>query len=217
MALQSPSSKTDAPAEAKKEREPIITPEADHAIFGVMKKYGLVAFALVVMLPVLFGILYSRYPHSKIMGVSGPISWIAAMVWLIPWYIGQSKVSDMRIAYGRQYAGERRWREVVAALNPFSEWGQRTFDRTGEAHYLLSLGLDKLGRKEKAESMRQFVRKHRAGTQWAVKCGAPASSETSSATPGRRKAALAPTETDTEAGAPRAKTTTVQRGRRRRF
>jgi hypothetical protein len=147
----------------------VINAEADKAIFAVLKRYGFAAFCLAVLSMVGCGILYWKFPHNRMFGQYGLIFDVSACLWLIPFFAGQNKQSALRVDFGRRYLAEGRFKEAAAALGSFAEFGQRSFDRTGEAHFLLAQALDKVGKKEKAEQARQFVIKHRAGTPWAEK------------------------------------------------
>jgi hypothetical protein len=166
----------------------IINAEADRAIFSVLKLYGFIAFTLAVLSMVGCGILFAKYPHSKLFNQYDPVFDISACLWLIPFFIGQTKQAALRLDFGRHYIAESRWKEAAAALGSFAEFGQKSYDRTGEAHFLLAQALDKLGRKDRADAARKFVVKHRAGTPWAEKlAGAARSSVAPSAAQLRRK------------------------------
>jgi hypothetical protein len=168
---------------------PIITEEADRAIFAILKKYGFLSFALAVLCFTFDIIFASRYPHSKLFKQYGVFYDASVCLWLVPFFIGQNKQSALRLKYGREYIDQGRWKEAAAALGSFAEFGQKSFDRTGEAHYLLAMAQDKLGRKEKAEKSRQFVIKHRSGMEWAAKlASASQASAPTSAASVRRKA-----------------------------
>jgi len=127
------------------------------------------AFTLAVLSMAFDIILSSRYPHDKLFRQGGLIYDISVVAWLIPFYVGQTKQSALRLDFGRKYLAEARWKEAAAALGSFAEFGQKSFDRTGEAHYLLAQALDRTGKKERAEKARQFVTKYRSGTPWAEK------------------------------------------------
>ena len=159
----------------KKAPPPIITEEADRAIFRVQLRYAMIAFALAIFGVVSFAIIGAKYPHSPLLRhamESRPILLVVASIWLIPFLIGQIKQSALRLQYARQYAEQQRWGVVIAALRSFTEWGQKSFDRDGEAHYLLAQAYDRTNRKELARKMREFIRKHRSGSEWARRIGA---------------------------------------------
>jgi hypothetical protein len=195
--------------------KPIINPEADRAIFKVMVKWGMLTFCLAVLLPIGYITLQGTHPHNRLFGIHSPLQFVFAGIWIIIYQFGASKVANLRLDYGRTYFNEKRWKESVAALDQFAEWGQRSFDRTGEAHYMLSVGLDRLGRREKAEKMRKFVRDKRSGTEWAIKCGAPipAAAEPK-ATHTLRKTTTVSADSD---GTRSARAGAASRTRRRRF
>ena len=167
-----PSTPSPIPAPAAKPAPaPVISAEADKAIFSVMKRYAMLVFTTGVIAPIVCGVVYMTHRSNHLLGPNGLLFYVSASVWLIPFYFGQNKVAEMRLEYGRRYAEEHKWKEASASVAWFDEFGQRSFDRTGEGHYLFALALDKLGKREKAEKMRAWVRKHRAATEWAVKSG----------------------------------------------
>jgi len=205
-------SRPDKPATSAPAVQHVINAEADRAIFTILKRYGFAAFTLAVLSMVGCGILYWKFPHNKMFGQYGLFFDIAACLWLIPFFIGQNKQSELRLQYGRTYLAEGRYKEASAALGSFAEFGQRSFDRTGEAHFLLAQALDKLGRKDRAEDARKFVIKHRAGTEWASKlASATNASVTPSASQLRRKAV------DTTGELVRKPSSGQPKNRRRRF
>ncbi len=190
-----PVSPTPAP---KRSPAPMISEEADRAIFKVQIRYAMVSFALAVLGIVLLAIVGAKYPHSVFtrhlmenrflfIGVS--------FLWLIPFLIGQIKQSSLRLQYGRQYAEQQRWGTVVAALRSFTQFEQRPFDRTGEAHYLLAQAYDRLNRKDQARKCREWIRKRRASSEWARRIGPGASPAASTLAANRVKKAPMPTPT----------------------
>ena len=163
-----------SPPAAKQSAPPVITPEADRAIFGVQLRYGMIMFGLAIFSVILLMIVAAKFPHSLLLKrivESKPLFAVVACVWLIPYFIGQVKQANLRIGFAREYASQQRWGVVVAALRSFTDWGQRSFDRDGEAHYMLAQAYDRLNRKDQARKAREFVRKHRSGSEWAKKLG----------------------------------------------
>ena len=195
-----------APA-AKRAPAPIISEEADRVIFKVQIRYAMVSFALAVLGIVLLAIVGAKYPHSVFtrhlmenrflfIGVS--------FLWLIPFLIGQIKQSALRLQFGRQYAEQQRWGTVVAALRSFTQFEQRPFDRTGEAHYLLAQAYDRLNRKDQAVKCRDWIRKRRPASEYAKRIGTGVSPTIASIGASRvKKAPVADTTTFDTAATPR--------------
>jgi hypothetical protein len=73
--------------------------------------------------------------------------------------------SNARFELGRDYYHAGDSENAVAALLPFSKYGNRNYDRTGEAHFLLASAAAAVGEKDFAMQMAQFVVRHRK-SEW---------------------------------------------------
>ncbi len=153
---------------------PIINDEADRMLGRIIIRYGLLSLALLtlvslVMIPVNanFGELY-RAHRLRDVARTLTLDFLSTLVVLLPFFLGINRLFAARLRLGRDLVAQRRWREAVAALDPFAGPTQRFLDRTGEAHSLLALAYAGAGDPSKAEAAHAFVLRHRPGA-WADK------------------------------------------------
>lgn len=151
---------------------PIINDQADRMLGRIIIRYGLLSLALLtlvslVMIPVNapFGELY-RAQHVRAVFRILMLDFLSTLVVLLPFFLGINRLFATRLRLGRDLTAQRRWREAVAALDPFAGPTQRFLDRTGEAHALLAQAYVGVGDTQKAEATRAFVLRHRPGV-WA--------------------------------------------------
>jgi hypothetical protein len=64
---------------------------------------------------------------------------------------------------------QRNYADARVMLEPFHRFGNMTFDRDGEAHYLLTRALIGLGEMERAEEMAAWVQRYRKNYPFAEK------------------------------------------------
>ncbi len=148
---------------------PVINEDADRALGRIILRYGLATLVLLVAMTGVMSVVNALVP--------GPLhrflDTVGLLVVMLPFFAGMNKLFAARLALGRDLVGQRRWREAIAALDPFAGAGQRFLDKTGEAHYLLSLAYQGTGDSPRANAARAFVRRHRAGP-WAQRLNEPA-------------------------------------------
>lgn len=147
---------------------PVINESADRILIGLIRRWVVIWFALFTAVFILFSIVSN--PNLPIFKWHKPIDFASILIVLIPFYVGIGKIFDARLKIGRDLVAKKEWKQAVAALDPFEMMGQRMLDRTGEAHYLLSLAYTGLKKTDKATKCREFVLKNRKG-EWAVKLG----------------------------------------------
>jgi hypothetical protein len=155
------------PAAAPRGLAPIINEEADRELGRIMLHYGRITLAvgvLTLMTPILMAMAGIKV-HSALHTL---ISMLSALVIVMPFLFGMRKLFDARLRIGRELIQARKWRQAIAALDPFAAVTQRFTDRTGEAHYLLATAYDANGEREKALKARGFLLRHRPG-EWADK------------------------------------------------
>jgi hypothetical protein len=140
---------------------PIINEDADRILGRIIIRYGLLTFVLLMLATA--GMAFVNIPQSRFYHYHKPLDLLSILVVLIPFFIGISRLFATRLQLGRGFVAQRRWREAVAALDPFEGSGQRFLDSAGEAHYLLYLAYSGLGARAKAESARAFLLRHRRG------------------------------------------------------
>lgn len=149
---------------------PVINEAADRVLGRIIIRYGLATMALLVLMTVVMTLVNVLVP--------GPLhrflDMVGLLIVMLPFFAGMNKLFAARLALGRDLVEQKRWGEAVAALDPFAGPTQRFLDKTGEAHYLLSLAFQGIGDSARAESARVFVRRHRAGP-WAERLDKPAS------------------------------------------
>ena len=199
---------------------PAINEEADKALMRIFIRYAIIAGVVALVMMTLCGFVYARFPHNRLFAPTGPVYTLSMFLCFATFYFGQHKQASMRMEFARRYVAEQRWAEAAAALVSFASFGQRSLDRSGEAHYLLAQAYERLGKKREAANIRAWVVKHRAGSQWAQKIAPPAAAPPQHF---RRKAAMKPLDAET-AGVGAGTTTRRKpmpgkqaRARRRRF
>lgn len=154
--------------------DPIINDEADRLLGRIIIRHGLLCLALLTLVSLLmvpvnahFGDFYRAHRLRDVVRVL-ILDFLSVLLVLVPFFLGINRLFAARLRLGRDLAGQRRWREAVAALDPFAGPSQRFLDQTGEAHYLLALAYAGAGDAQKAEAARAFVLRHRPGP-WAKK------------------------------------------------
>lgn len=145
----------------------VITPEADRELSRVLLIYGVIFVLLFSSMPIVMA--FVNIPHSPYFALHRFLDTISLLVVMVPFFMGANKMASIRLRWGRLLSGERRWKEAIAALEPFSSWGQKFLDGTGEAHYLLAVALARLNRPADADKARAFVLNHRGAGPWAEK------------------------------------------------
>jgi hypothetical protein len=146
---------------------PVINEEADRLLGRLTVRWIIVWFVLLTVLFLVGSFESGLHKNHKTLD---PISLLTMLIFLIVFYAGNGQIYSTRLKIGRELVGRREWAQAVAALLPFDAFGQRMLDRSGEAHYLLSLAYAGLKKSDKADQCRQFVLKHRKG-EWSVKLG----------------------------------------------
>jgi hypothetical protein len=147
---------------------PVINDEADRVLGRIITRYGAATFALLILATFGMSVVNLDVPANHLYKYHKPLDLLSILVVLIPFFIGMNRLFAARLKMGREFVAARRWREAVAALDPFAGRGQRFLDGSGEAHYLLAQAYAGVGQTAKAEAIRAFVLKHRAGI-WADK------------------------------------------------
>jgi hypothetical protein len=142
---------------------PLINEEADSELGRIMVRYGLATIILAIAMTIPMAYLNTR--RSVFFAF---LDGVSALVPLLPFFFGIKKMFVARLRIGRELLQARKWKQAVAALEPFAGVTQRFLDSTGEAHYLLASAYDGLGEREKALKARAFVLNHRPGP-WAEK------------------------------------------------
>ena len=84
-------------------------------------------------------------------------------------WLGIMKFSEILVEHARIFAQEGEWENVATVLSSFNNSGQHFLDRSGEAHYLLSVALRKTGKGDMSRIARDFVLKRRSKSEWADK------------------------------------------------
>jgi hypothetical protein len=177
-----------------------ISEEADKALRPWVMVGLPLTLALCFLIPMGVIWLGALFPHNPmIAGQHSLLSMLSYFVWMIPAYWLFSKIYQKRLDFGRKYVAEKKWQEAEAALSSFDSFGQKFFDRTGEAHYLLSFALDGLGKRNAAEKARKFVRENRSRSEFASMLGTPKETVIVSASE-LRKRDTTDSDNDTSAG-----------------
>ncbi|MBV9851854.1 MAG: hypothetical protein JO250_19480 [Armatimonadetes bacterium] len=148
------------------DNSPVISEEADRVLGRIIVRHGLLTFALLVAAS--FGMAFVNIPQSPLFRWHKPLDFFSVLVVLTPFFAGMNKLFAARLELGRDLVRRRRWREAIAALDPFAGPSQRFLDGNGEAHYLLAQAYAGAGDAARAERARAFLRRHRPGP-WAEK------------------------------------------------
>lgn len=147
---------------------PIINDDADRALGRIILRFGMLTFVLLVLATLGMSFVNLNVPQNHLFKYHKPLDLLSILIVLIPFFIGINRLFAARLRLGREFVAQRRWREAVAALDPFAGRGQRFLDSSGEAHYLLAQAYAGAGQTAKAETARAFVLRHRPGS-WAEK------------------------------------------------
>lgn len=142
---------------------PIINDDADRLLGRIILRYGMATFALLVLATFGMSIVNIDVQQNHLFRYHKPLDILSILIVLIPFFIGINRLFAARLKMGREFIGQRRWREAMAALDPFAGIGQRFLDGSGEAHYMLAQAYAATGQSAKAEAMRAFVLRHRPG------------------------------------------------------
>jgi hypothetical protein len=149
------------------QKEPLISPQADRALLKILVGYGGLFVVLFMLSPLL--VAWFNIPSNPLFKVHRELDTIATFVIMVPFFLGINAMNNTRLKFARQHAEEQNWTAVYGAVETFSQLGQRWMDRDGEAHYLLSIAYERLGKKVEAEKARTFVTKYRPSGKWAAK------------------------------------------------
>ncbi|MCH8275287.1 MAG: hypothetical protein IH851_10905 [Armatimonadetes bacterium] len=102
--------------------------------------------------------------------VSEPMKWavdiasVGLMLFMIQRF--SADMAKERLEIGRKAVADRRFEEAFAALEPFTRLGNRSFDGTGEGHYLLWRAASEVGEDDLAAHCLRFLARNRRG-EWA--------------------------------------------------
>lgn len=149
---------------------PVINDEADRTLGRIILRHGALTFALLVLAP--FVMWYVNLPGTPLYADRRFLDTVSVFVILLPFFVGTNRLFAARLRIGRDLAQAGRWREAVAALDPFAGPTQRFLDPTGEAHYWLARAYAGQGETAGADKAREFIRRHRPGI-WAQKLEEP--------------------------------------------
>jgi thioredoxin-like negative regulator of GroEL len=67
---------------------------------------------------------------------------------------------------GKRLMEQGKYAQAARALEPFTRFGNRSFDLDGEAHYRLALAYLRLGEREKAGQIVAYLNRYRRGSRW---------------------------------------------------
>jgi len=147
---------------------PLISPDADAILSRIVSRYFVFFIVLLILLTFVMPVL-NVLPAFHLYRARLFLDSLSALILLLPLFIGTSHFFAVRLRFGREYVEKKQWKEAVAALEAFNHFGQRFLDRSGEAHYLLSVALGHMGRIDDSRKARDFVTHARRGTEWARK------------------------------------------------
>ncbi len=150
--------------------DPVINDAADRILGRIILRHGALTFALLVFAP--FVMWFVNLPGTPLYADRRFLDTVSVFVILLPFFVGTNRLFAARLAIGRELAQAGRWREAVAALDPFAGMGQRFLDPTGEAHFWLARAYAGQGETAKAKGAGEFVRRYRPGV-WAQKLEEP--------------------------------------------
>lgn len=145
--------------------EHLINAEADKALSQIVIRYFVTFFVL--LMAATFVMAFLNEPGTRLFGARHFLDAISILIVMAPFFIGTNKFFATRLRFGREFVKTERWKEAAASLEAFSHMGQRFLDRTGEAHYLLSVALNHQGKLAQAQRARDFVLRSRPASPWA--------------------------------------------------
>ena len=108
-----------------------------------------------------------RVPNTSVPALI--VDFISVAIIMGVFFYGSNRLAKSLTDYGRNFVKHGQWEDAEYVLNSFNNWGQHFLDVSGEAHYLLSIALQKRGKYETARKVREFVVKNRANSEWAEK------------------------------------------------
>jgi hypothetical protein len=161
--------------------DPVISAEADARLMRIVKRFFLLTIFLSMV--IMFSLVPINESRSPFFRFHRLIDVASVLIFMSPFYFSMAAISKERMAIGREYFDKHDWHRAVSAFEYFDTVGQRSQDRTGEAHYLLGLALAKTGKDVAAQRAWDFVRKHRSNSDWAKKVGEPIASEVNKLSP----------------------------------
>ncbi len=147
--------------------EPLISDEADRELSKILLIYGIPTLVLFVAAPIACG--YFDIPHSPLFKLHRIVDFLSVFIAFIPFFLAVERMKAIRMKFGRRYIQSGEWKQAAAALEPYTHFGQRFIDSSGEAHYLASIAQDRLGKRAQAQRNRDFVLNHRKSSEWAAK------------------------------------------------
>ena len=147
---------------------PVINDAADRTLGRIILRFGALTFALLIVATIGMAFVNLDVPQNHLFRYHKPLDLVSILIVLIPFFFGMNRLFAARLKLGREFVSQRRWREAIAALDPFAGRGQRFLDSSGEAHYLLGQAYAGIGQTARADAARAFVREHRSGP-WADK------------------------------------------------
>lgn len=145
--------------------EHLINAEADKALSRIVISH-FIAFAVLLLLMTVV-MSYLNIPGTPLFPDRRFLDTISMLIVMTPFFLGTNKFFATRLRLGREFVANKQWKEAEASLEAFSHMGQRFLDRSGEAHYLLAVALDHLGKIAEAQKAREFVLKSRPTSSWA--------------------------------------------------
>ncbi len=144
----------------------VINADADRRLARLSLLYSGVSFVLLLALTFLIPYILVHHPLPPLLRFL--LQWGTLLLVMVPFLLGVDRMNAARLDIGRERVQARAWSEAVAALRPFDSLLSRSWDRSGEAHFLLAQAYAGLGDKVRAEKARAFVRR-KPGSPWAEK------------------------------------------------
>lgn len=152
------------PDEHNTKREAFISPEIDRELNRAMIRSG--ARVLVLWACVMLGvwIFYRSVPRA--MEYSAAVNGVAAALFMGPAILTWRGFILRLKEIGKRLSEQGKYAQAARALEPFTRFGNRSFDSDGEAHYRLALAYLRLGEREKAGQIVAYLNRYRRRSHW---------------------------------------------------
>ena len=148
-------------SERKPTTEQAIIEQAQRELRAIWWRYLLWISILMFPAPVIMTVLAALLKMGQVSFVVWNFIVVFVLVQVMMYHLRRSYNRLKQL--GRTAVQKHLWQAALAALEPFSRFGNRGFDGDGEAHYLLLRTYLSLGDARRAARVRDFLLRYRRG------------------------------------------------------
>jgi len=152
------------PDEKRVKREAFISPEIDRELNRALIRSG--AHVLVLWACVMLGVWVFYRSVPRAIEYSAAVNGVAAALFMGPAILTWRGFILRLKEIGKRLMEQGKYAQAARALEPFTRFGNRSFDYDGEAHYRLALAYLRLGEREKAGQIVAYLQRYRRGSRW---------------------------------------------------